>query len=400
MSHPVFKVRDSASASVAARHPWLLANSLQKTVQPIAKDSVVDLVDSKQRFVGRGIFNPDSKIAVRVYTWDQSEQIDAAFFRSRIRQAIATRGNFSSAEGQRGYTARRLIFSEADRLSGLIVEAYGPYVVLQITASGLMARLDDLVTIVQEELAPQGILLLVDESTAAREGIAARHEVLAGEIPSDPLEIVENDVLFYVDLMTGQKTGYYLDQRQNRMAAVRWIEEDARVLDVCSYSGAFACTIAKHKPQSNVTAIDASQKAIEMAGRNAELNGLGNIQFECNDFYSALDGRLERNELYSAIILDPPKMAGARSQVQRALAAYHRLNFLAARLLKPGGVLVTCSCSGRVSKEDFRQMLLGVSKRTGREIQILEQRGAADDHPTIINCPETDYLKCFVVKIF
>lgn len=399
MTNPVLKVRDSAAASVAARHPWLLGTSLQRTVQPISKDSVVDLVDSKQRFVGRGLFNPDSKIAVRVYTWNSDEQIDAAFFRSRIRQAIATRGDWLNPNDGRGYAARRLVFSEADRLSGLIVEAFGPYVVLQITASALLARLDDLVAIIKDELSPQGIFLLVDESTATREGITARHETIVGNIPVDSLKIVENDVLFNVDLIAGQKTGYYLDQRQNRMAAVRWIEDDARVLDVCTYSGGFACTIAKHKPQTSVTAIDASQKAIELAQRNAALNGLNNVEFEVNDFYSALDTRLEQNELYSAIVLDPPKMAGSRSQVQRALAAYHRLNYQAARLLKPGGILVTCSCSGRVSREDFRQMLLGVSKRTGRDIQILEERGAADDHPTSINCPESDYLKCFVVKI-
>jgi 23S rRNA (cytosine1962-C5)-methyltransferase len=412
MTYPKLRIREASMPSLLAKHPWVLATSLQKSIEPISKDSIVDLVDPKGKFIGRGLFNPDSRIAVRVYCWHEDESIDDAMFDQRIDEAIALRGWHSDSQSQivapkndkpssHAYSARRLIFSEADRMSGLIVDAYGPYLVVQVTASGILTRIGGIIESLSKKLSPAGIILQVEESTAQREGIDRRHELFFGKSPvENELIIAENDTLFHVDLLGGQKTGHYLDQRQNRLLASDVIQDGSRVLDVCSYSGGFACTIAKKRPLTQVTAIDGSQKALDLAARNAALNDLNNVSVEQNDFYKALEQRLERGETYDAIILDPPRMASARSQVQRALAAYHRLNYLAVRLLRAGGVLVTCSCSGRVTHEDFRQMLLGVSKRSGKEVQIVHHRAAADDHPTSINCPESDYLKCFVCKIF
>ncbi len=400
MPNPTLKLREGANPSIQSKHPWVLSTSLQKSIQTIPKDSVVDLLDSNQRFVCRGLFNPDSRIALRAYTWNDTEEIDYQMFYSRIEQAIELRKRLNAGLDPKSLVARRLVFSEADRLSGLIVDAFGPYLTLQITSSGVLARLNWVISSLQSLWPCEAIVLLIDAATAEREGIEAKHEIIFGSLPDAPILIQENGLQFQVDLQHGQKTGHYLDQRQNRLIAAQCIPDGSEVLDVCTYSGGFACTIAKVNPAAHVTAIDSSQKALSLALANAAINGLTNLSVEQGDFYEALESRLEQNRLYDAIVLDPPRMASARSQVQRALAAYHRLNLLAVKLLKPGGILVTCSCSGRVNREDFRLMLLGVSKRSGREIQILDQRGAADDHPTSINCQETDYLKCFVCKIF
>ncbi len=400
MSNPVLIVHDSALSSIQLRHPWLLGSSLSKTLQPISKDSVVDLVDSKQRFLGRGIFNPDSRIAVRVYSWTKDEPLDESFFRTRIHEAVELRKSRLQPYLSLEKVGRRLVFSEADRLSGLIVDAFGHYLVIQVTSSGVLARLPWVLQALENAWPADGMILQIDEATAEREGISPKHEVISGSPPRTNQTIIENEVEYLVDLLEGQKTGHYLDQRTNRLNAASWIPDGSKVLDVCCYSGGFACAIAKHNQNSRITAIDTSQKALDLASKNAELNGLSNIGFEQGDFYQALEKRIEAKEVYDAIVLDPPRMAGTRSQVQRALSAYHRLNLLAVRLLRHGGILVTCSCSGRVTREDFRRMIVGVSKRSGREIQILEQSGAADDHPTSMNCPETDYLKCFVCKIW
>ncbi len=246
----------------------------------------------------------------------------------------------------------------------------------------------------------KGIVLRIDDKTAQTEGMEACHRVLYGEIPSVPIEIEENGIRWTVDLNEGQKTGYYLDQRENRREAAQWVPEGGRVLDVCCYVGGFALTIAKWSRASEIVAVDTSERAIEAARGHAQLNGLEDrVQWEANDFYRTLEQRAERGERFDTIILDPPKMAGSRMQIDAALRAYHRLNYMATKLLVPGGILITCSCSGRVTRTDFHQMLLGVSKRSGREIQVLAQRGAAVDHPSCVTCPETDYLKCFICRV-
>ena len=400
MSIAKLKLRNASIPSMTSRHPWVLSTSLQKTIEPIAKDSVVELVDGENRFVGRGIFNPDSRIAVRVYSWQESETLDFAWLNARIETAIQLRKSQATFTSAAPYVARRLIFSEADRLSGLIVDAFGPYLVVQITAAATLSRLGEIVESLKANFEVKAIILKIEDSTAKKEKIDPRNETIFGEVSESELTIIENGILFVVDLAGGQKTGHYLDQRQNRSEAANWISSNSNVLDVCSYSGGFACTIAKMVPGCRITSIDSSQKALDMAARNAELNGLDMIRFEKEDFYQALDQRFAGEERFDAIILDPPRLAGSKAQVEKALAAYHRLNYSAVRLLKPGGILITCSCSGRVTRQHFSNMILGVSKRARREIQVLQQRSASDDHPILINCPETDYLKCYICKVF
>jgi 23S rRNA (cytosine1962-C5)-methyltransferase len=210
--------------------------------------------------------------------------------------------------------------------------------------------------------------------------------------------IEENGLRYGVDLREGQKTGFYLDQRDNRLAAAKYVQ-GRRVLDMFCYSGGFAMNAVKHGQAAEVLCVDTSEKAIALARANAELNGLSNMHFQVGDGFRTLQEMAAQGERFGAIVLDPPKFARNRASVNDALMAYHRINRLAANLLEPNGILVTCSCSGHVSREDFLHMLSGVSQRSGRSIQVLEQRGAGPDHPVAVNCLENEYLKCFICRV-
>jgi 23S rRNA (cytosine1962-C5)-methyltransferase len=396
------------------RHPWVLAGAVDR-VEPLTlagehlvdvDGQVVDLYNEKHKFIARGFYNAKSRIRVRLFTWKESEHLDADFFRRRLQAAIAMRrqlgyepgaeaGSFGHG-GNRGETATRLVFSEADGLSGLVIDRYGDYLVLQPTSMAMQQRAEMLVEILQQELQPRGIILRGDKQTAQLEGIELSTDRHWGELPAAPITIRENDLAFEVDLSEGQNTGFYLDQRENRIAAAKYLR-GKRVLDLFCYTGGFGLNAAK-LGAAEVTGIDGSKKAIAQAQRNAEINGL-NVKFEVGDGFQTLDRLGEEDQKFDAIVLDPPKFAKSRSGVNAALQAYHRINKTAVALLPPGGILVTCSCSGTVSPEDFRLMLSGVAQKSGRDIQILEQRGAAADHPVAATCLETEYLKCFICRV-
>ncbi len=389
-------VRPKGRGAVNAGHPWVMADSLVLPAEPIPVGAAVELTMPDGQLIAKGLANPASRISVRTYTQSTEINLDSDFFQRRLARSIELRNSqFFDATP----SAIRLAFSEGDHLSGLIVDRYGDYIVVQQTAAALSQFLPDLIDYLRNSSQPRGIVWMVDASTAKLEGLEAKHQWVFGDAPTRPVEIIENELRFEVDLQSGQKTGYYLDQRDNRAAAARWIPPGSKVLDVCCYVGGFALTIAKHCIDSDVLGIDTSAKAIEAAQRYASINQLINARFEVGDFLKSLEAKQGSGEIYDAIVLDPPKMAGSRDSVDRALRAYHRMNFLAVRLLRPGGILVTCSCSGRINRDDFHRVLRGVSKQSRRSIQILEQRGAAPDHPVSTACPETDYLKCFVCRV-
>jgi 23S rRNA (cytosine1962-C5)-methyltransferase len=391
------RLRASLKKQRLGRHPWILATSIEEPKDPPAVGELVELTHSDGRWVGRGLYNPHSRIRIRMLSWSPNEQIDAVWLDSRLDRALDLRFDMP---GSSQLDAIRLVFSEADFLSGLIVDRFQSHIVVQVTAAAILPWLDQIVQRLKDRCNPESISLQIDERTARSEGTEPRSEVIHGDLPDAPIEIRENDLRWIIDLRQGQKTGYYLDQRDNRMAAARWTPHGARVLDVCTYVGGFALTIAQHANPQQIIAVDSSAKALEWAQGNAQRNGFGDrVLWEQNDFYASLSQRLEQRELFDMIVLDPPRLAGSRDQVARALAAYHRLNYLAVRILRPGGILVTCSCSGRVSRSDFLFMLYGVANRVGRDMQILENRSAAPDHPVSIHCPETDYLKCLIARV-
>jgi len=380
------------------RHPWILEASLVESVSPPRLGEQVDVLGADGRWIGRGLYHPESRIRVRMYVWSQDQWIDAERFAVRIGQAIELRRQYLAGSGQ--VDGLRWINSEGDFLSGLVVDGFAGHLVVQVNASVLMPYLDGILSQLVQRIKPLSISLSIDEKTARSEGLEVQERLVYGQLPEGALSIRENGLTWRVDLVGGQKTGYYLDQRENRLAASRWLPADARVLDVCTYAGGFALTLAKLGECSSVVAVDSSARALDLARQNAEANGiLGGVEWEQADFFEALSARVDRQELFDMVVLDPPKLAGARDKVPRALAAYHRLNYLAMRCLRPGGVLVSCSCSGRVSRSDFVDVLLGAARRAGRDVQILENRGPSADHPVNIHCPETDYLKCLIGRV-
>jgi 23S rRNA (cytosine1962-C5)-methyltransferase len=297
-----------------------------------------------------------------------------------------------------GAAACRLVFSESDSLSGLIVDRYADYLAVQPTALAVARRLDVLVPILVELIKPQAVFIRNERSVTQLEGVDVPEGLYWGQPPAGPVFITEHGIRYGVDLTAGQKTGFYVDQRDNRKTAAAYCR-DKRVLDMFCYSGGFALSAAILGRAREVVAVDTSERAIALARANAELNGVANIHFQTGDAFQTLDRLVGEGAQFGVVVLDPPKFARSRARLDDALMAYHRLNLMGVLALEPGGTLVTCSCSGHVTREDFLHMLSGVAQRSGRQIQILEQRGAAPDHPVSATCLETEYLKCFICRV-
>lgn len=393
------------------RHPWVLASAIER-IEPqenglseAALDGQpVDVVSHQGTFIARGFYNGKSRIRVRLYTWDAEQALDAAFLRQRLvaaielRRAIGYEPPPGSDPEHRKHTATRLVYSEADGLSGLVVDRYGDFLVIQPTALAMAQRLQTLVALLDELLTPRAAILRSDRSMTALEGFELADGHVWGELPDEPLVVQEHGIRYEVDLRAGQKTGWYLDQRENRRAAAGYLR-GRRVLDMFCYTGGFALAAAAVGQAREVLGFDVSARAIRQARRNAQLNGLTNLRFDTGDGFEVLQGLVSQGERFEAVILDPPKFARGRSALEQALRAYHRLNRLAVELLVPGGILVTCSCTGGVLREDFLHMLAGVAQKTGRDLRFLEQRGAAPDHPVSATCLETEYLHCVICRV-
>ena len=377
------------------RHPWVLDSAIERIEGNPADGDIVDLLSDKGKFIARGIFNSRSRIRVRLYTWNAAEPLDDALWRRRLEAAVQFRRQIGYDDPQ---GAARVVFSEGDALSGLVVDRYADYLAVQVTAQAMAVRLPSIVAMLVELLQPKGIMIRTERGVSRAEGIDLRDGPYWGQTPDGPLLIVEHGLTYEVDLAEGQKTGFYVDQRENRAAAARYFR-DRRVLDVFCYSGGFSMAASRLGGAREVLGIDTSQRAVALAEANARRNGLENVRFQSGDAFQTLESLAASGERFGGVVLDPPKFARSRGAVDEALRAYHWLNRLGVGLLEPGGFLATCSCSGHVTREDFLYMLVGVAQQTGREIQLLEQRGAAPDHPVNAACLESEYLKCFICRV-
>lgn len=389
------------------RHPWVYRTAIHSVSgKPEAGDEVA-VYTHEGDFLARGLFNPNSEIVVRLYSWDAATPLDEVFFEQRIVDAIAVRRRLPSpwGAGQGMFAERsaafpadtgcRMIFSESDGLSGLTVDRYGEWLLVQITSLALARRKEHLVKVLQQQLSPRGIWLRTEKGMRDSEGLEAADGLISGEAPPRPLILRDGEVQYQVDVVEGQKTGFYLDQSSNRAAAARYLG-GARVLDLFCYSGGFGITALKHGARE-VLAVDVSESALTMAAANAELNGVADrIRFEKAKAFEALERLRGAGEKFDAVVLDPPKMARNRASLKQALKGYFSLNRLALDVLNPGGILVTCSCTGLVTAEDFRDVLSSVAVKANRTLRVLEARGASPDHPASVHCPETNYLKCVI----
>jgi 23S rRNA (cytosine1962-C5)-methyltransferase len=379
------------------RHPWVFAGAIAKVEGEISPGTEVALVSNKDEFIGRGLFNPNSNIRVRLYGWQEDVPLDRDFWSIRLDAAIAMRRDWTT--GERSNFAERLVFSEGDGLSGLVVDRYGDWLLLQLTSLALSKRMDEIVELLQEKLQPAGIWLRTEKGMRENEGLELSDGLLVGSEPPRPLFIEESGVRYGVDVCQGHKTGFYLDQRDNRAAVARFVKGH-RVLDLFCYTGGFGLAALVCGDAREVLGVDSSEPALDLARTNAERNGMTDqIQFERANVFDKLEKLKAAGEQFDTVILDPPKMTRHRAGTKQALRGYHSLNRMAVDVLRPGGLLVTCSCSGLIDRADIDQMLADVSLQAKRPIRILESRGQAPDHPVSVHCPETSYLQCNICHV-
>ena len=378
-----------------AHHPWVFAGSIARVEGGPSPGQEVVVESFERQFIGRGFFNPTSAIRVRLYDWID-RPLTNEIWRERIRVAIELRGQVLGLGGDRA--AYRLIYSESDGLSGLVVDRYDRWLVAQVTSLAIQQRLDQIIPILAETPGIEGIVLRTERSIEAKEGMSHLDETAWGTVPDTDISIVENGIEYELSLAAGQKTGFYCDQRDNRVAASRY-SPGSSVLDLFCFTGAFGLNAIKHGEASSVLGIDASASAIEAARRNAERNQMGHAQFEVGDVFTTLDRLRTEGRKFGKVICDPPKFTQRAGTVPDAMKGYLRLNRAAVDVVEPGGILITCSCSGLIDRAIMAEMLAQVAEFSGRSIQILEIRSQAPDHPISVACPENGYLKCFICRV-
>jgi 23S rRNA (cytosine1962-C5)-methyltransferase len=394
--YPTASLKPHREESLLGGHLWIFSGALQQPPHWIETGDLVDVKSAKGQFVARGYYNPNTDIAIRILTHNPEEAIDAAFLRQRVRSALELRQVFDPALTN----AYRLIHSEGDGLPGLVVDRYADILVAQIHTAGMEKLRLSVIDALMQETEAQGLLLRNDSQSRRREGLEVEEPVVAaGEVPSQ-VTVHENGIQFFVDCWQGQKTGLFLDQRDKR-EALRKYARGKRVLNCFSYTGGFSVYAALTSEATRVTSVDVSARAIEEARQHFTLNGLEPDRhiFVIGDVFDYLEQAQINGERFDVVVLDPPAFAktqGARSQ---ALKAYRRLNTLGMRVLRPGGILLSCSCSGVIGMDDLLGVLSQSAQHLHRTVQLLESYTHGVDHPAHLAMPETVYLKSVFCRV-
>jgi len=379
--------------SLLRRHPWVFAGAVQQARGPLGMGETSRICSARGDFLAWAAYSPQSQIVARVWSWEQSDEIGTAFFRQRLAAAINRRQGLWSGD------ALRLVHAESDGLPGLILDRYGDTLVMQCLSAGVERWRE---VLAEQALELSGAARLFERSDAevrALEGLPIRIASIWGDEPPEPITIHENGLQFYVDVRRGHKTGFYLDQRCSR-ERVRALAAGREVLDCFCYTGAFT-TNALVGAAVSVTAIDASAEALTLARQNLLLNALPleRVQFLEGDVFQLLRKFRDARRTFDMIILDPPKFAPTAAQAAKAARGYKDINLLAFKLLRPGGLLVTFSCSGGIDVALFQKIVAGAALDAGVEARILEHLCQSPDHPVALNFPEGAYLKGLVVQI-
>lgn len=394
--YPTASLKPHKEESLLSGHLWIFSGALQQPPYWIEPGGLVDVKSATGQFVARGYYNPQTDIAIRILTHDIEEAIDAEFLQRRIRNAVELRRVFDPTETN----AYRLINSEGDGLPGLVVDRYAGILVAQIHTAG-MERLRPLVIeALKSETGARGLLLRNDGQARRREGLEVEEPVvLADEVPTQ-VTILENGVQFLVDPWQGQKTGFFLDQRDKRLA-LRKYARDKRVLNCFSYTGGFSVNAALTGEETRVSSVDISAPAIELARQHFTLNGLdpARHEFLVADVFEYLEQAQRAGKRFDVVVLDPPAFAKTHGARTQALKAYRRLNMLGMQVLQPGGILLTCSCTGVVGMDDLLGVLSQAAQRLQRPVQLLEVYTHGVDHPVNLVMPETAYLKAIFCRV-
>ena len=391
MKTPIAQVRLTSPRIPGERHLWLFAGHVGSPTGQAAAGDVVDVLAADGHFYGRGLYNPASKIRVRLLTFED-EAIDETFWQGRIQQAIRLRQRVVAQSN-----AYRLIYAEGDRLPGLIVDRYDQLLVMQCLSFGMDSRKELIADVLMKELNVKTVYLRNEAKSRQLEGLPLERRFLAGSGPTQ-VEIHEGNAKFLVDVEKGQKTGWFCDQRENRLAAAK-LAAGAEVLEVFCHTGAFGIHAALTGAVS-VEGLDVSLDSLAMARTHATMN---NVEDRCTyrqaDAFEEMRKLVKAGRRYDVVMLDPPAFARSKQALAGALTGYKDVNLLGLKLLKPEGFLVTSSCSHPVSEEDLWKSIRLAARDAKREIRLIEQRGQSADHPILASMPETRYLKCFIVQV-
>jgi 23S rRNA (cytosine1962-C5)-methyltransferase len=392
-------LKSGRDKSVRNKHPRLFAGGI-KQIEGKPKDGdAVDVLDNKGEWLARGVINQQAQIAVRLLTWDANEAIDDAFWQRRVQAAVQHR---EVDPLLRNTNARRLIFGESDGLPGVVADDYAGHIVVQLSTLLANNAKPILIDALVRAAHPISMTERSDEERAKHERVKESVGPLFGDVPTEPIEIAENGFRFRVNLVGGQKTGFYLDQRMNRAALARYVSAGASVLNGFSYTGAFGVYAAG---AGRVVNVDSSADALGLAATNWEANfgadrtERTDVAFVCADAFEDVRARRKNGEQFDVVILDPPKFAHNVGQIERAARAYKDLNRVGLALVKPGGVLATFSCSGVVSPDLFQKIIFSAAIEAGREAQIVEKLSQASDHPILLSFPESEYLKGLICRV-
>jgi 23S rRNA (cytosine1962-C5)-methyltransferase len=388
---------------VRNRHPWIFSGAIQRIEGAVQDGDLVRVTDSQGQYLATGYLNRRSQIVVRLLTWEASEQVDGAFWRRRLERALAGRTGLA---GDPATTAYRLVHAEADGLPGLVVDRYGDWLVVQCLTLGMACRRDDLVSLLVDALRgaghglapPAGIYARDDADVRLKEGLPLETGLLWGKEPPERVQILEHGHHFLVDLKGGHKTGFYLDQRENRLRAAA-LCRDADVLNAFAFTGGFGVYAGRAGARSVVN-VEASAEALALAEENLALNGCPPQEMVPGDVFQVLRGYRDQARTFDLVILDPPKFATSQSRLMDASRGYKDVNLLAMQLLRPGGLLVTFSCSGLVSADLFQKIVFGASVDAERDVQILQRLTQGPDHPVLLTFPESDYLKGLLCRVW
>ncbi|WP_297444768.1 class I SAM-dependent rRNA methyltransferase [Desulfurobacterium sp.] len=380
-------------------HPWIYKKDILSFSRRPKPGEICIVRDYKGAFLAKGYINPDSYIAIRVLTYRKDEEIDLEFFVRRIREAFAYRKKLLSDTNET--TAFRLIHSEADYLPGLVVDSYDGYLVAQFTTLGMEILKPLVVKALVEVVQPKGIYEKSTVQTRELEGLPLCEQKLYGEIP-EKVTVLENGIKFRVQIIGGQKTGYFLDQRENKLLFAReFVDEGDRVLDAFCHLGGFGIHAAVIGKAGSVVAVDSSEMALELAKENAEINGVvDRFTFVKGDCFKVLKKMQKDGEMFDSIVIDPPAFAKSRTVVEQAKRGYKELFLRGLKMLKPGGKIVVCSCSHHITPPILEEILLSAALDTRTPLRVLYITYQAKDHPFVLQIPESRYLKCIFARRF
>jgi 23S rRNA (cytosine1962-C5)-methyltransferase len=381
------RVSRKAAGRVASGHPWIFTSDVLDH-GPAAPGDAVLVADPNGKTLGTAHYSDSSQISLRLLS-DRAETIDRAFYLRRLSEAEAYRKRVVTDTN-----AYRLVHGEADRLPGLVIDRYGDYISIQTLDQGMDRAKPEIVSAIQELFGPKGIVERNDVAVRKRENLPLEAGVLTGEVPG-VIGVEMNGLKFGADLVHGQKTGIFLDQRENYLAAARYSR--GRALDCFTSSGGFALHMARRC--DSVQAVDSSETSLKAAELNRAANEIGNVEFREADVFELLAGYSSARRRFDTVVLDPPAFTKSRGNLDRAVHGYKEINRRALELLSSGGVLITCSCSHHLSEAALLELVAEASLDTHRTLRVLERRTQSQDHPILLTVPETLYLKCLILEV-